>query len=326
MAVSDNYQTFQFTPSGQSSLVLSGSLESYDHQIPIRMASFEYLKRDGAETEPMGGGQKKFSYRCVFMGAAPLQVGGPSYTAGSRYQQLVRAIVQQPLGVLVDPRLGKFQVGCLGLRAREEPARAVDTIDFTIDFAENQVDIAIAASSQPVPQQQGGRVLALNTALIDQINTFSSYQSAITANVALYSSLFTGSSATFVSAAVAAAQNQQQDLALTILLGDVLTQQNAFLDSLNAARAFTLQPDVSLTPYRVTARQIYAESVRLYYSVLAQKPPPVPFVVPSLMPLTMIAQRLGVRVDDLLALNRVPNPFGVPMGFRMIVPAQVIRQ
>jgi hypothetical protein len=319
------YQTFQFTPSGQQALLLNGALESYEDSIPSRMANFEYLKRDGAETEPMGAGQKRFSFRCVFMGGAPITVGGPSIAAGSRYQQLVKALLQQPLGALVHPRLGKFNVGFTGLRAREEPSRAVDSIDFTIEFAENQVDAVIASTSIPVPQQQGGRVLALNAELVEALNVYSSYQSAIVANIAFYSNLFTNSSAAFVTAAVAAAQNQEQDLALTIMLGDVLTQQNAFLAALTASTAYTLQPDILLTPYRVSARQIYSECVRLYYSVVAQKPPPVPFIVPALMPLTLISNRLGVRNGDLLALNRIPNPFAVPMGFKMIVPAQVVR-
>lgn len=333
--LSQIYKSFEFTPLGQQTLVLHGALESLDHEIPIRLATFEYLKRNGGEVEPMGAGQKKFSYKCSFVGPASLTKGGPQLTPGSRYNQLVAAIIQQPRGQLIDPRLGKVSVGCLGLKAHEEPARAVDMVDFTISFAEDSVDVALAAESQVVPQQQGGRVLSINTEFGEAVDVaFSAYlysKSAVITSVIVTKELLTTASASFVSAATAAAQTDIQDLSLVSMLGAVQIHQTAFISALAASFSFTLLPSLALTGLEVQARSIYAENLRLYYAVQAQKPPLVSFTLPIMMTLNVLLTRLygktaRAKKPGFLLLNRVPSPFAIPGGRSVLIEAPTILQ
>lgn len=331
MAIADIYKAFTFTPNGKAALLLNGALEAYDHNISVRLASFEYLKRNGAEVEPMGAAQGKYSYRCTFLGPAPLSQGGPQLTPGSRYQQLVAALLEQPRGILNDPRLGKIQAAFAGLRSSETPQRAVDVVDFTLDFVQDSVDVALAAETQIVPQQQGGKVLttsAIYTAAIAA--RYASETNGLLQLVVSSTASYTDTAAAFVTAAVTASQNAQQNLALATQLGNVAAQLNANLAALAATTAFTLTSDVLLTPFRVQAREIYAGCIRLYYAVRAQLPPIVRYTVPATMPLGVLALRLyGAdarrRQPEMLLLNRIPNPFAVPRGFEMIIaaPSQV---
>ncbi len=49
----DEYAALTFTPNGQQALGLGQAVLSYDHDHGERLAQFDYLKRDGAEQEPM---------------------------------------------------------------------------------------------------------------------------------------------------------------------------------------------------------------------------------------------------------------------------------
>ena len=56
------YEAFSFTPSGEQALLLSGVLLSSEDDLGARLASFEYIKRDGAEQEPMGAALRSLRF------------------------------------------------------------------------------------------------------------------------------------------------------------------------------------------------------------------------------------------------------------------------
>ena len=154
-SVITNGSAFQF-----KDFVLQGVLTRWNHRIGIRLASHEYLKRDGGEQEPMGAAVGRFSYSCVLI--------GPDVTA--RYNNLVLSVRRDPRGILVDPRLGRIQAACEGIDAAEVAEDAVDSIEFEIRFAEDQVDSALA-SEQPVsPNAYSANVLNSVTTLTDLVD------------------------------------------------------------------------------------------------------------------------------------------------------------
>ena len=119
MSVADKFAAFSVTPNGQQTLLLNGILEASDDELGARLASFEYLMRDGAEVQPLGAAQAKFSFRVILMGDAPLTQGGPPLSTGQRYEQLVQAQRKQPRCLLVHPRLGRWQVAWSRIRGTE---------------------------------------------------------------------------------------------------------------------------------------------------------------------------------------------------------------
>ena len=74
-----NAQDFTF-----KGIDLHGSCEGWEDDMAMRLASYEYLKRDGAEVDPNGAAQKKWSFSCVYMGA----------DCGTRYKNLAAAGVR----------------------------------------------------------------------------------------------------------------------------------------------------------------------------------------------------------------------------------------
>lgn len=332
MAVADNYQAFSFTPNGQQALLLGGTLEALDHDLGSRLASFEYLKRDGGEIEPMGASQARFSYRSVLVGMAPLTQGGPAMSPGQRYAALVKAQRSQPRGILVDPRLGRWQVGWSHVRATEQPARAVDLIEVALEFIEDQLDQSVAIESQPTPQRRAFEVTTASTALTTAMaaryaaSTIPVMQAVQPAGLVL-----TTSAGIFAESCLAAAQNSTPDPALPQLLGSVAAKRDAFLATLAATLSYTLEPDVSLTPYRDSAREVYAACAQLYAATIAQLPPIIPFTVPAAMPLSQVAVVLygkdaRGKISELRLLNRIANPAWIPVGTVLQVTAPQVSQ
>ena len=155
------YEAFSFTPQGEQALLLSGVLLSSEDEIGARLAAFEYIKRDGAEQEPMGAAPAQFTFRIVITGSAPLTQGGASLSATERYAKLGQTVRTQPRGILNHPRLGRWQVAFKQIRSREEPKKALDTIEATLVFVEDQLDQAIVIDSTPTPQAQANRTIGI---------------------------------------------------------------------------------------------------------------------------------------------------------------------
>lgn len=290
---------------------LHGSTEGWEDDLPIRLASYEYLKRDGGEQEPMGAGLKQFSFRCVFIGE----------DCGARYQALAASIQKEPRGLLVHPRLGSFNVACRGIKGRESPAMAIDTIEFTIEFVENQVDQSIQGDSRIGPQKRASQVNDAANRAVDAANKVVSNRTANT----VYSACVAASVSLkawadkFAEKALQVAQDSAPDLELQKALGIVLDKRDAALVALEKTLVYTLLPSVSLTDARTACYIAYAACVQLYNAVLAQKPPIMTYTVPTAMPLNQIlvsiygAGARGRRTEAYL-LNRIPSPHWIPAG------------
>ena len=103
------------------------------------------------------------------------------------------------------------------------------------------------------------------------------------------------------------------------------------LEALTATLAYSLEPDVSLTPYRDQARQIYDGCLQLQDSISALKPPIILYPVTTAMPLTQVAVALygkdaKAKVPELRSLNRIAVPYWIPQGTILKAVAPVVRQ
>ena len=332
------YGNFSFTPKGGETITLSGALLSLDDDLGARFATHEYVKRDGGELEPMGAQQGRYSFRIVLLGSAPLTDGGPPLSAGDRYRKLVQVQRETPRGLLTHPRLGRIQAGFAKLKASETPAKAVDQIELTLEFLEDQLDQALSFEQNPTPQGRANQVAtaysyavgATATLFGDRRPLSVSYRQAIADVTRLMANLATVSAA-FTEAALVSAQNTFPDLALRGQLGEVRAAMDAVLAALPRTLPFTRESDVSLTPARDGAYQAFAACLALYESVLAQKPEIVPYTVPVAMPLDRILLRLygsdaSKHFDEILQLNRIPDALLIPPGTTLqIVSPQPIQ-
>ena len=303
-------------------LVLHGVLVTWSHRLGIRLASHEYLKRDGGEQEPMGAAVGRFSYRCVFL--------GPDATA--RYNNLVLSVRQNPRGILVDPRLGRIQAACEGIEASETPETGVDCIEFEVRFAEDALDTALASAQPLGPSAYAAQVTDAMGSLTDLVdarflgNPATSFQAVLK-----YVEALGRAAETYTDAALASLQTDTPDPTLRQLLGVVLAQRDGFLGALAATLAYTLEPDVSLTPYRAQARQVYSSCLQLQDAITALKPPVILFPVGTAMSLVQVAVTLygkdaRRKVPEIRSLNRIPTPYWIPGGTVLKVVAPQVRQ
>src|SRR5579871_925418 len=136
-------------------LDLSGALVSWNDKIGIRLATHRYLKRDGAENEPMGADPGEFRMRLVFV--------GPDWA--KRYRELVTSIRQEPRGLMVHPLLGKVRVACQTSVGDVDPPRQRDTIQITLSFIEDAIDTALVVDDQEGPAAKQQKVTDNNNAL-----------------------------------------------------------------------------------------------------------------------------------------------------------------
>lgn len=331
MELSDIYGAFSFTPNGQQSLLLHGTLEASEDELTARLATFEYLKRDGAELEPLGAGAAKFSFRVVLMGTAPLYQGGAPMPAGERYAALVKAQRGQPRGLLNHPRLGRWQVGWTKIRAAEHPQRGIDTIEITLDFTEDQLDQALAVEQRPTPGSQANQVVSAYSILTAAMSARFAGPNPLFVAASSAAAALSSTAATFVGAALQAAQSTTPDPSLTGQVGAVLAARDSFLRAISATLAYTLEPDVSLTPYRHQAYMVHAYCLLLLDSVREQQPVLVTYVVPTAMSLDQVLVALygsdaSAHFDQVRGLNPHINPLWIPQGTALLVVAPQVRQ
>lgn len=319
-SVLSNAQDFKF-----KDIELNGSTEGWEDDLPIRLAPYEFVKVDGAEQEPMGTGAKAFSFRCCFMGP----------DCGSRYRNLAVSVQKDPRGPLVHPRLGTLDVACRSIRGRENPGTAIDVIEFTIDFIENQLGQAAQLESQPSASQRASQVddalakMTEATSLVTQNRIANTIYAACVAAAADLNN----KAAKFRELALTVAQTggDTSDLTGLLALGKVLAivgdKRDAALLALTATLSKTLEPDVTLTDARTAIYIAYAACVQLNNVVIAQFPPIVDFTVPTPMPLTTVLVRIygpdaRSRRAQLYQLNRIPTPYWIPAGtvLRVLAP------
>lgn len=332
MAGLEEYAALSFTPQGQQALSLADMVLSYDHDHGQRLAAFEYLKRDGEELEPMGANGSRLTYKIVIMGEAPLTAGGPPMSAGARYQALVRAQRSQPRGLLVDLRLGRWQVGWRSIRASEEPEQAIDCIEATLEFTEDQVDQALAIEAQPTPQARANEAINAYSILVAASQlVYKASPSALMQSAHDTAERFADTAAAFVNAALTAANTPTVDPTLRTQLENIDRQREAYFAALDDTLAFTQQSAVSLVPFRHGAYITYAASVELLLAVENLKPQAFEFVTPTQMTLLQVLTTVyGSDAQSHRQVAEALNPFApriqIPAGYRLRLITPTVRQ
>lgn len=331
MALDDIYQTFSITPDGQQTFVLTGALEASDDDLGARLASFEYLKRDGAEVEAMGAQQARFSFRVVLMGSAALHPGGAPMSAGARYLALAQAQRTQPKCQLSHPRLGQWKVGWLKLRAHEQPQRAIDTIELTLEFIEDQTDAAIAAEI-PTPQSRAQSVVSAYSILQAAVALrFSGAANPLMASVVSTTDVLSATAEGFVTDALLVAQGQIVSPSIDTQFGYVVSAAENTIAALDASVAYSLDNPVELTPFRHQAYMVWAFSAELLLAIADQKPVLIEYVTPVAMSLDQILMAVygsdaANHYQEALTNNHIATPLLIPQGFRLALVAPQVRQ
>jgi len=312
-------ETFQFTPRGQKPIELNGQLMSYTDSVKIRLASHEYLKKDGADQESMGAAPMKFTFKCVYLGDL----------VSIKYQTLVRAIRRQPRGRITHPRLGGIDVACEDISGSEDAGQARDTLEFTLSFVEDSTQTTISITAQPSVQRKA-------TDMVDKATALTAAYASIVKNrvgeavLAAESAVFTIQALAdgFGQDAIEAAQTGVYDASLANQAGRIVTQSNTV-----AARFRDLGlTDAAIYPATSLSREIAADALDLAAAVDAQFAPIVPFVVPAPMSLADVAVRLYGRdarnyMTQLRQLNPyLATPYLLSAGTTLKVLAPEIRQ
>lgn len=331
MALEGIYQTFSITPDGQQTIVLTGALEAMDDDLGSRLASFEYLKRDGAEVEAMGAQQARFSFKVVLMGSAPLYPGGSPMTAGARYLALAQAQRTQPKCQLSHPRLGLWKVGWVKLRAHEQPQRAVDTIEISLEFIEDQTDAAIQAEV-PTPQARAQSVVSAYSILKAAVALkYSAAPSALMTRVVTTTDALASTAGAFVNDALLVAQGELVSPSIDTQFGYVVNAAETTLAALDASVAYSRDNPVELVPFRHQAYMVWAFSAELLLAIAEQKPVLITYTTPTAMSLDQVLLAVygpdaANHRQEALSNNRIATPLQIPQGYRLRLVAPQVRQ
>lgn len=301
-------KAFTFSPGGVR-LDLSGNLVSWNDKIGIRLAGHQYLKRDGAEQEPMGAEPGRFTMRLCFL--------GPKWA--SNYRALVAAIRKDPRGEMVHPVLGSLRVACEGIPdAVVDPGAERDSINFSLSFVEDSVDASSESARYEGPATKAAKVNNLATQVTAAIAQFAT---AIAAGETL-----TGEAVAYAADAVAATTANtfnsgvdQQLASVSIAADEAIAAIIADPDALGAAGF----PAISLV------RQLLAACLDLEESTRSTRATVISYVVGADTNLAALAATLYGKdalqhLDELLALNRIPSPHAVPAGTRLRVSAPTL--
>lgn len=300
--------------------VLHGELLHYELNAGMRTASFEYLGRQGGEVQPLGARQKRHMFKCVIMGDDATQ----------RLRELLASCEQEPRGPLTHPRLGRQQVCFETLRATETPANAIDEIDFTISFLEDQVDAELAVQKR-TPQSAAAELEGAANDLREQVLAKFDQVNAITGLVVTAVNALVATVSSYVFQALEAVGDTWEVPSLERALGRVVDRRNQVLAALTDSLAQTLESDVSLTPYRQATYRVHAEAIELYLAVLAQKPALIYYPVPGPCTLMQVAVSLygaeaRARIDELRLLNPFLPYYRLPADTLLRVSAPVVIQ
>lgn len=281
-------ETFKF-----KDVTLHGVLMTWSASGGMRIANHEYIKRNGGETEPQGARQDAFTFRCVLMGE----------DCGKRLQTIISNFKAEPRGDLIHPRMGRKKACWESWEANEDPTAACDQIEFSLTFREDNADQAVSEASRPTVQERAALAQGASDDLLaaNALKYVDVVATAITVSTALAQALARRVSA-FIFAATEAAQTQVLDPGLEDLLGRVGSARDVYLASLPAIIAFTLEPDIALTPLRTQSYLCAAYCIELYLAVKALAPPVVPFPVPA--PLSM--RSVSVLLYGPLGRARLP--------------------
>lgn len=206
--------------------------------------------------------------------------------------------------------------------------RAVDTVECTVEFVEDQLDQAVASEQRTTPQGQADQAVSAYSILVaGTALRFGSSQSPVMRAAHRASQAFAQAAGAFVDAALLALQDSAPAPELEQQLGAVEAAQTAALAALTATLPQTLEPDVALTPYRHQAYQTYAACVELLRVVEEQQPALEAFTVPAAASLDQVLIALygpaarGYQ-SPILRYNPGLSPLWIPAGTRIRIIAR----
>lgn len=300
---------------------LSGALMSWSEDLAQRFAGHEYLKRDGAEQEDMGASAGRFQFRCVFLGP----------TWAKQYRALVKSMRDAPTGQLVHPIFGNIQVACLGISsAGVNPQQARDLIEFTLTFSENALDISLAAeqaegaaTKKAAADDRSADFSAAIAVLVEAAPAITALATTATVSPVTAAAALTTATSSYCEAALAASLSLVPDVSLGAQLAAVASSTEAMILSLTAAPG----TDASKYDALASAEELYSAVLELDEAVAALRPTLIEFTVPGLTSLAALSARLygaadaQSRMDEMLTLNRIPNPGALPGGATLLISA-----
>lgn len=178
---------------------LSGRALSYTGKTARRAATHTFPKRDGASEEDMGRDQRSLEVSIVFTGD----------TCAKDYQEFEADVAKKPSQLLTHPIAGQWQAFCRGPQHRIDFSKAINQIEVTVLFTEDQLDANVPTD-----------VLDVSTAKQNASTQQSSFQQSVAA--------FMGELAKFQTAS-AAVLNQIDDAVDQVV--SVATAPVAFMTS-----------------------------------------------------------------------------------------------
>ena len=269
-----------------------------------RLASHEFLKRDGGQVEPMGRAQAHVKMTLVFVGE----------TFADQFAALSNSIDQNPRGTLIHPLYGRMQVACEGIDgAALNVEQAGNLYTVPISFIEDNLDVTNAIQTTGVGSKQQDVSNAVN---------------AIQGKIAKYTAISQGiinlcrAAMSFTAGATSAFQSNKLDPTL-----------GPALQAINASTATTIQGvwatgANSIANYdTVVQLEILLDACnQLLSAISVAKPQLISYTMPMQMHVATLAQKLygaegRARIDEILMNNpgKIPNPSAIAAGVVLLV-------
>lgn len=297
-----------FSPDdGGEAIELHGNIASGTQTVKPRIAVHEYLKRDGAEIEFMGNSPNKFTYTLEFVGS----------DWRAQYLAIVSRVQKQPKGVLIDPVVGRVKVACEGFDgANFNLGQAGNAYTAPISFISDEVDPESFAT------EKTNSVNVRVSDVTDAIATFQLAAAPFTTAAAQVLALAT-SAASYADAAASSSNNNAPDASLDTRLGTVAADTEAATAAIEADPANVRAADAFDAVS--AAEQVHSGCLLVAEAIDSARPVVIAYTVPADTGIIALCARLyGTRADDqieqVLVLNRIPNPALILSGTVLRVP------
>ena len=294
-----------------TALALHRWITTISDSLKNRIAKHSYLKRDGSEKEPMGADDGVFKFR--------LAIVGP--TCAQDYRAVASYLRQYPRGTLVHPLLGQIQVASEGVDGGEmDLASATNLITVGLTFGEDALNTAIAVDAQPAPATQQAKILTSATTL-SNMTTTSAFTKAIKV-ISLVNTIVTKAT-TYAQLAIAAYQSRSLTQGLDVALLGVKSGLEAIITAVPLDS--TIPTEADRARLIIAAEQTYGACLGMQASVVSVAQVAQPYTASGVTTVGAIASQLfgkdgASRIKDILALNRIPNPYAIPDGTKLKVP------
>lgn len=291
-AILQDAETFEFVTSLGKRLDLHGALVSWSDKLSLGLAEHQILKRDGAIHQNLGAKPRIFAFACVMLGK----------NLSERYKNVSDALEEDPTGTLIHPRFGSLPAICRDFSAAEKPADELNTIRFTIEFAKT----GLRSTEKPSPS-------SLAAAAIDALSNVETPAfvipevKATIGNIQTTTLVYQQKMNNFV-------QGQASILELSQVLGTIG-------NAVEKLRSFAQLP-YSL---KAQAALVFSQALAAFNAAQSNRPPLVSFLVPGGMSIQRLCASLyggkhaKTMVKEILALNRIPNPYHLPAGVKLLL-------